>query len=413
MIVPRFAPSVGARDLAAVVRHRKDGAETVHAFESAFAARVGRRFAFAVPSARAGLFHLLATCGRPGARAALPALTYYAVPDAARLAGYAPRFVDVRTDTLLMDEAALSALPGDVGVVIPTHLYGRVQDMDAVSEVARARGWLVIEDAAQGLGAAWRGRPAGSMGDAAFFTFGPTKNFTTLGGAMIALDDEAWAARLRDALAKIPPASPGTVNRRAAFAAAMAAAADPLVFGASLYPALRLLAPRGVDVVERLNADPPRAMDGVPDGFGRDNISGAQAALGLRQLETLPVFNERRRENGERLLGMLRGAPGLTIPEPRDGEASVYMSFPILAPDPDEFALRLRRRGVDTARGFMSACAELPMFEKFKTHAPVARRVADQILHLPVHPNLSPADVSAVARAVLACATAIADNRPA
>ncbi len=403
-MIPRFSPNLSASDLAAAWRGRNDTDDAVREFEDAFAAYIGRRYAIAVASARAGLYLLLVTAPHRVGVAAMPALTYWAVPSVCRLADARPAFVDIDLDTMLMDESRLAALPGDVGAIVATHLYGRVQDMDAVLDFAKRRGALVIEDVAQGLGAAWRGKPCGSFGDAAYFTFGPTKNFTTLGGGMVALDDDAWAARIRERLAVGRRTSRARLAKRAAFASAMRVAADARVFTATLAPLMRALKPRGIDVIDLATVDPPRVYDRVPPEFWDDLPGGAQARVGLAQLARLDAQNARRRANGVELARLLAGTPGLRIGHVREGETPIFMSFPVLVNAPDALARRLVAHGVDTARGYMSACADERIFAPFRTDCPNARRAADGILHLPVHPDLAASDLAHIARAVRECA---------
>ena len=404
-MIPRFAPNLSMADLAAAWRGRNDDEAAVREFEDAFANYVGRRHAVAVASARAGLYLLLVTASRRVGVAAMPALTYWAVPSVALLADVRPTFVDIDHDTMLMDESRLSALPGDTGAIIATHLYGRVQDMDAIVAAAKRRNALVIEDVAQGLGAAWRGKPCGAWGDAAYFTFGPTKNFTTLGGGMVALDDDAWAKRIRDRLETGRRTSRAQLAKRAAFASAMRVAADARVFTATLAPALRAFKPRGIDVIDLVTADPPRTYDRVPPGFLEQLPSGGQARVGLAQLAKLDAQNARRRANGLQLARLLGGTPGLHLGRVREGEMPIFMSFPVLVNAPDELARRLVAHGVDSARGYMSACADERIFARFRTDCPNARRAADGILHLPVHPELTASDLAHIARAVRECVT--------
>ncbi|MCC6156564.1 MAG: DegT/DnrJ/EryC1/StrS family aminotransferase [Deltaproteobacteria bacterium] len=404
-MIPRFSPNLSMSDLAAAWRGRNDDESAVREFEDAFAAYLGRRHAIAVASARAGLYLLLTTAPRRIATAAMPALTYWAVPSVCLLADVHPAFVDIDLETMLMDEARLAALPGEVGAIVATHLYGRVQDMDAIIEFAKRRGALVIEDVAQGLGAAWRGKPCGSFGDAAYFTFGPTKNFTTLGGGMVALDDDAWASRIRERLAAGRRTSRTQLAKRAAFASAMRVAADRRIFAATLAPALRALKPRGIDVIDLATADPPRAYDRVPADFLDGLPSGTQARVGLSQLEKLDAQNARRRANGLHLARLLDGTPGLHLGHVREGETPIFMSFPVLVNAPDELARRLVAHGVDSARGYMSACADERIFARYRSDCPNARRAADSILHLPVHPDLTASDLAHIARAVRECVT--------
>ncbi len=401
MIIPRFSPSLDAKDMVAFIKGASSDDDAVSDFEKAFAKRVERKHAIVVPSARAGLYFLLKTCGCLESPILIPALTYHAIPAVADLAGFKPHFIDIRADTLLMDEDLVEKVPdGEVGAIIPTHLYGRVQNMDRIMDLARARDWLVIEDVAQGLGANWRGKPCGSFGDAAYFTFGPTKNFTTLGGGMIACDDDDWASRIRDMMKPVRQSSRFDSLTGAAYGFAMSVATTRIIFSFALYPLLGLLKPSGIDIIEAATADPPKDYPLPPKSFYEGGMRGAQAHVGMNQLKKLDMLGGKRRANVYRLLEYLEGVEGIRIPRPRDGEESVYMSFPVLVDDPDELSKRLIRLGVDTTRGYMSYCAQLAIFKDYARHCPVAADAAKHMLHLPVHAKVSSDALGHIARSV-------------
>src|SRR3712207_3972701 len=107
-----------------------------------------------------------------------------ATAEAITYCGATPVFVDIDEQTYTMDPTRLeAAVTRRTKAIIPVHLFGQCADMDPILEFARARGLLVIEDAAQAHGATYKGRPAGSLGDAASFSFYPGKNLGALGEA--------------------------------------------------------------------------------------------------------------------------------------------------------------------------------------------------------------------------------------
>ena len=103
---------------------------------------------------------------------------------AARRVGLRPQYADVDPRTLCLSPATVQAgLGRDTRAVVVTHLYGRISDVDSIVDVCHERGVAVIEDCAQAIGAVWRGKRAGSFGDAAAFSFYPTKNLAAIGDA--------------------------------------------------------------------------------------------------------------------------------------------------------------------------------------------------------------------------------------
>ena len=138
----------------------------------------------------------------PGDEVVTTPYSFFATAGAIWRTGARPVFVDVEPDTLNLDPAKLeAAITPRTKVIIPVHLYGQAADMDPINAIARDRGLFVLEDAAQAIGAGYKGRRAGGLGDAAAFSFYPSKNLGGFGdaGMVTALDDEfaRRVARLR------------------------------------------------------------------------------------------------------------------------------------------------------------------------------------------------------------------------
>jgi dTDP-4-amino-4,6-dideoxygalactose transaminase/predicted dehydrogenase len=172
----------------------------VAAFEGAFAAYCGARHAIGVASGTDAL-HLIfrALAIGPGDEVILPAFTFVATALGVVLAGATPVLVDVRREDGLIDpERIAAAITPRTRAILPVHLYGRCADMDPIRALAAEHGLKVVEDAAQAHGARYQGRPAGSLGDAAGFSFYPGKNLGAYGdGGAITTSDDDLADRLR------------------------------------------------------------------------------------------------------------------------------------------------------------------------------------------------------------------------
>lgn len=127
----------------------------------------------------------------PGDEVITTALSFFATAEAIATAGAAPVFCDVDPATANLDAALLDGLVTErTRAIVPVHLYGQPADMDAVGAVARRHGLAVVEDCAQAIGAAWRGRRVGTFGDLACLSFYPSKNLGAFGdaGAVLARD---------------------------------------------------------------------------------------------------------------------------------------------------------------------------------------------------------------------------------
>ena len=134
----------------------------------------------------------------PGDEVVTTPYTFFATAGAIARVGATPVFVDIRPDTCNIDPALIEArITPRTRALIPVHLYGQMADMDPIMEVARRHGLLVVEDAAQAIGAEYRGRRAGSIGDYGCFSFFPSKNLGAFGdGGMVTTNDEARADKL-------------------------------------------------------------------------------------------------------------------------------------------------------------------------------------------------------------------------
>lgn len=172
----------------------------VERFERDFSTYCGTRHAVGVGSGTEALWLAMRAMGiGPGDEVITVPMSFAATVEAICLTGARPVFVDIDELTYTMDVGALEkAITSRTKAVIPVHLFGQVADMDPICEIARRHRLHVIEDAAQAHGAEYRGRKAGSLGDAGCFSFYPSKNLGAFGeGGAVTTDDENLANRLR------------------------------------------------------------------------------------------------------------------------------------------------------------------------------------------------------------------------
>jgi dTDP-4-amino-4,6-dideoxygalactose transaminase len=169
-------------------------------FEEAFAAYCGAAHCVALSNGLDALrLALLGVRAVPGDEVLVPAMTFAATIEAVLQAGFRPKLVDVSEDDYCIDPyAAAEAAWGRTRVILPVHLYGQVADMRALTQLARASGAVLIEDACQAHGASRDGIGAGAAGEAAAFSFYPGKNLGAFGDAgALVTNDELLARRVR------------------------------------------------------------------------------------------------------------------------------------------------------------------------------------------------------------------------
>jgi perosamine synthetase len=187
----------------------------VDRFESEIAARIGTRFAVATVNGTAALHVALLLAGvKPEDEVLVSTLTFIAPVNAIRYVGAWPMFIDAEPDYWQMDPSGVvdflerscrwhkralhNRLTGRrVSAVIPVHILGHPVDLDPIIEIARKYNLKVIEDATEGLGATYRGRPLGSIGDVGCFSFNGNKIITTGGGGMLVTSNEEWARKAK------------------------------------------------------------------------------------------------------------------------------------------------------------------------------------------------------------------------
>jgi dTDP-4-amino-4,6-dideoxygalactose transaminase len=326
------------------------GGPAVKAFEEDFAPFCGCKRAVGVANGTdALLMALLALDIGPGDEVITVANTFIATAEAISFAGAKPVFVDIEEESFNMDPEKLeAALTDKTKAVIPVHLYGQAADMDPILAFADKHGLKVIEDASQAHGAQYKGKPAGSMGDAGCFSFYPGKNLGAYGEAgAVATNDEnvaARIARLRDH------------------------GQDQKYYHAEI------------------------GMNGRMDGI--------QGAVLKVKLNHLPKWTELRRRHAQRYNELLSGVPGVKTPKEMPWAKHVYHLYEIRVPRRDELLKHLADREV-----FCGIHYPVPLhlqeayrFLGLKKGAfPAAEKCAGEILSLPMFPELSDEQIQRVA----------------
>ena len=327
--------------------------DEVSAFESEFADFCGTDRAVATSNGTTALHAALEALdvGR-GDRVLTTPFSFVASANAARLCGAEVDFVDIAPATYNIDPEALEARlrEGDrVDAVIAVHLFGLPADLDRLVELSEAYDFDLIEDAAQAHGAEYRGDRVGGFGDAACFSFYPTKNMTTGEGGMITTD--------RDDVA---------------------------------------------DAAERF-IDHGRTSGYEHAEVGHNfRMTDVAAAIGRAQLDRLPAFNRRRRENARRLTEALGGDGDVRTPAEPDGRRHVYHQYTVRHERRDALADHLEREGVGSAVYYPVPIHRQEAYADVEASAPNAERAAEEVLSLPIHPNVTDEDVDRIADAIRA-----------
>jgi len=318
-------------------------------FEAAFAEFCGCPHAVGVSSGTDALVLAYRALGiGPGDEVILPANTFMATAEAVSHAGGTPVVVDCLPQTANIDPAAIDgAVTERTKAVVPVHLFGQPADMDTITAVAERHGLVVIEDACQAHGATHKGRPVGSLGSVAAFSFYPGKNLGALGdGGAVTTADAELAERVR---------------------------------------------------VLRNHGEKTKSNHTIVGYCNRlDNLQSAFLRI---KLQHLPEWNRARRSAAKRYDDLLAGVAGVTAFQERPDVEAVYHLYVVQVDDRDAVKVKLAEAGVDTGIHYPLPVHLQPAYAHLgytRGDFPVAEHLAERILSLPMFPEITSGQIEYV-----------------
>jgi len=317
----------------------------VAALEQEIASLCGARYAVGVSSGTDALLVALMAAGiGPDDEVITSTFSFFATAGVIARLGARPIFVDIETESFNLDVEELhSKISQRTKAILPVHLFGRCAGMDAVLESARRHGWAVIEDAAQSIGARdYQGRPAGSIGDIGCFSFFPSKNLGAFGDAGMAITNDAKLAEK-----------------------------------------LRVL---------RVHGGKPKYHHRIIGGNFR--LDALQAAVLRVKLKYLSLWTKARRRNAARYRGLFSQAGLSEVVLPQDAPGHIYNQFVIRCAERDALQAFLRRKNIESEIYYPVPLHLQECFEHLgyrQGQFPRAEAAAEQVLALPIYPELSEA----------------------
>ncbi len=348
-------PYIGEEEKKAVMEVLESGllaqGPVVERFEKAFAEYCGVSYAIATSSGTTALHLALLAHGiGPGDEVITSPFSFIATANAVRHAGATPVFADIDPVSFNLDPFQVETkITANTRAIMPVHLFGNPADMENYEKIARKYNLVLIEDACQAHGAEFKGRKVGSFGTGCF-SFYPTKNITSAEGGMITTNDFMAAERAR------------------------------------------MLRHQGMK--ERYYHKE------VGYNFRMTDI---HAAIGLTQLNRLESFIAKRRENAAYLTQKLDGV--VTCPEVNKARRHVFNQFTIrVEKDRDKLSEKLLAAGVGNMVYYPVPIHRQEPYIRLgyaSTTCPVAEMACQQVLSLPVHPQLSSNDLAEIAGAVI------------
>jgi len=369
-------------------------------FEDQFARYHRMKHAISASYGRMAFYYILQALDFPrGSEIIFPALTFWVVPEIARVCGLRPVFVDIDPNTFNLDPVQFeSAITPQTRAVVPTHLYGQPCDMRSIMSIATNHGLTVIEDCAHSLGATYRGRLTGTFGDAAFFSFQMLKGLNAYGGGMALTADDTLGARIREIAEAEPWPDENDVRKRIRFGELQRGLISPLGFSLGLFAGFYIGALFGAQDLSRFLWEKIRPLQPLPDDYRR-RFSNAQAAVALQGLERLDALNARTRANAARLTQGLKGIASIIPPMTLDGAEPVYYQYCVRVSDPRKLSRRAIFKGIDVEIMHVDVCNTLPLFSEYAVQCPAAESTVDT-LQLPVYSRLGPEDIDRILRVI-------------
>ncbi len=377
--IPIALPILGEEEEKAVIEVLRSGylvqGEVVEKFEKEFGKFNGVNHAIAVNSGTASLHVALQALKLlPGDEVITAPYTFSASATAALFLGGIPVFVDINTETFNIEpEKIEKAITRKTKGIIPVHLFGLPADMDPIKEVAEKHDLFILEDAAQAHKARYKSHMVGTFGDVAIYSFYATKNMTTGEGGMIVTDDDEIAEKCR---------------------------------------IIRDQGQKG-------------KYNHVLLGYNY-RMTNIMAAIGLKQLEKLQNFTEKRQEFSRKLSKELEKIGELIKPpkEP-EGHEHVYYLYACLLEEKsgwerDDFIKALEAEGISAHPIYTTLLYQQPLYENIKdpniypyaqmlknhlpnykeTKCPIAEETTKKAIQLPMHPKLTEKDLKDITTAI-------------
>ncbi len=330
------------------------GGQALENFEENFARYVGVNYAVGVASGTDALVISLRAAGiKPGDEVVVPSFTFFATAEAVANVGAVPVFADVDPETMCLNvETVEKVLSPKTRAVVPVHLFGHPAPMDELTELARQKNLIIIEDAAQSVGTRYREKLTGSFGRAGAFSFFPTKNLGAFGdGGIITTDDENVANTARKL--------------------------------------------RNHGSVERYKNE----MLGY-----NSRLDAIQAKILDIKLRHLEEFNRRRRENAHRYAEVLGDVEQIALPVEKDYAFHTYHQYTIRVKDGrrDELCDFLRERNIGFAVYYPVPVHKLGPFAGTADEDNLVNTnaLAEQVVSLPIFPELREEEVVQVGEAI-------------
>lgn len=358
------------------------GGKTVIDFETQIEEYLSVKYAITCGNGTDALMLALRACDiRPGDEVITTAFSFFATAEAIVAVGAKPVFVDILPDSYLMDPGKIEeAITPRTKVILPVQIFGACCDMDRICKIAKKHGLMVVEDDAQAIGSAYRGRKAGTLGDIGCFSFYPTKNLGGMGdGGMCTTNSEELAIRI----SAIKEHGAGVVGAQAL----------------ESFTGRQILEPTGEQATGLYN---PLKYYNYLIGYN-SRLDAFQAAILSIKLPHLDQYNIRRRE----IAAMYHVGLSAAVGKPRYDMADLpcFHQYAILTDRKKELIDHLAAHGIGTGNFYPVPLHHQKAFYEdncanYGVELPKAEFVCDHVVCLPIYPELLDCQVEYVIQTI-------------
>ena len=368
-------------------------------FEEKFAAYLGVAYAFGISSARKGLALVLEALGvSSGDEIIVDNRNYYAIPSVIQSLGIKIVFVDIssKTGNIDLDQLAKSITPKTKAIII-THLFGRICNPEKVADLVKANNLFLIEDCAQALGAEYKGKKAGSFGDAALFSFGLGKDLMCFGGGMITVADSVVAGAIKKRMVQSYAPSRIAIAKEIIKHLMATLFSKRIVFIIFVFPLMKFFyLYKNINLLDVLFGEDPEPVSKSFLLTSDNKLSDFQAVVGLEQIPFIDQKNQKRIVNSKIINQELAD---LSIILDSSEDSNIYSAYKILVANRKDFRKKMLLGGIDTQREDIHACSKLSFIDSGGNY-PVSGNLSNKLVGIPNYFCLTEAQVREIAKEI-------------
>ncbi len=394
-LIPRQKSNCTIRDildiLSLFLKGKLRRGSYIKEFEELISKFHSQRYALATGSCRLAFYLILKALNiYKNDEVIIPAYNMSAFPKVLKLNGIKPKFVDIDEWTLNIDVNKIEKNINErTRAIVAVHLFGNPCDMDGIMNIARKYSLPVIEDCANSIGGKYKGKLLGTFGDAVCFSFGHSKDISTLGGGMVLTNDEKLYMKIKELYDDefvLPDMF--EITKIIIKNIILKLATARIIFCLFVYPFIMFANFVNSNILNNIFEEKDELSKMV-----KKRYANFQARIGINHFEAMNRLQNKRIANAQTYNKLLVDIKGIRIPKSVEGAEHVYWQYPIWVRDREKIIKKLLKKGIDTKKIYTYDCNNYIIFKKFSSHCPISEQTSEKILCLPVYHYLKEKDI--------------------